>query len=1112
MKKYIEYKSCGNNTPDKKEHLERRDFLKMAVLGASVLAVSGVPSFAGPFSYEELKHLVPVDKKLSKAWIKSLFERGKPEIYSSKNKELKYIGMPVGGIACGQLYLGGDGRLWLWHIFKTEYSREKDHGQRFAAMTLGGHYANPDQVFTREKRPVEQGVAIKIKSGDDVQYRTLDANGFEDITFRGEYPIGKVQYNDKTLPVDVKLEAFSPFIPLDASESALPVTVLEYEVKNTSDKRVEVELMAWLENAVVPFLNDSKGGIRRNTLIKQKGRTTIQGTAEALIQKKEKERSDIVFEDFESHSYTNWTAEGKAFGAIPFSKNELASWQPVKGYKGQFFVNSHNSRDIDLELDETNEKSQASDNFTGTLTSKTFTISRKRITFNISGGNNPEKTTIDLIIDGKVVRTATGWNSNQMRLEHFDVSEFEGKKAELRITDNITGGWGNIGIDHIVFTDSNPSLTELEKQHGFGSMALSVLGENSSARISFDVNSEKAETTFENAEWVNNSSSSITKPLGERLVSALGQTLTILPGDSEKLTFLITWFFPHLNQQENETGQLLALNDIDTLKLHYYNRFNSANQVADYVTGNRKYLISNTKRWNKVWYNSTLPYWLLDRSFIPIDCLATNTALWFNNGRFYGWEGVECCPGTCQHVWHYTQSMARIFPEFERYLRQEIDYGLSFREDGGMGHRDETAGGYGKTVAHDGHCGTIIRAYREHKMSTDSQFLRANYQKIKKSVQFMIKEDKDKDGILEGGQHNTLDASWYGPMGWISSLYIGALASGKAMAIEMGDAHFAETCNDLIQKGQKNIVANLFNGEYFIHKPDPNHPKAINSNDGCHIDQVLGQSLAFQAGVPERIIPEAETLSALKSIWKYNFAPDAFIYQEQHKPIKGARIYATAGEAGTIMCTWPKGGDETAVPGMDKRPDKSPTWLGPGGYFDECMNGFEYQLASQMINEGMLTEGLAITKSVHERYDAKKRNPFNEIECGDHYSRSMASYGVYIAICGFNYHGPKGIISFNPKVSPEDFKSAFTTAEGWGSFSQKRDKGKQSNTLELFYGVLKINSLEVHLKKGINAASIKVFVNGKFISSVYSQIEEKVIVNVERLHLKNNQKFEIKIQ
>lgn len=923
--------------------VQRRDFLKTLGLGATALTIPGISTFAGPFSYDNMEHLVPEDKKLSASWIKSLYERGKPEVFTAENNEMKYIGMPVGGIACGHLYLGGDGRLWLWHIFKTEYSREKDHGQRFAAMTLGGHYANPDQVFTRENRPVDQGTVIQVKDGKDTFTKTLDSNGFKDIRFRGEYPIGKISYRDKELPFEVDLEAFSPFIPLDAKESSLPLTVMSYKVRNTSHRKIKVKLGKWLENAVCPYTKDIAWGNRKNSLEIDQERLTILSTVE---------NGDTV-------------------------------------------------------------------------------------------GANGEK---------------------------------------------------------------------LKDQHGYGSMALSILNnkELTKANVSVPIETKPARL-FDLLEPITKSKQEALAAFDKTMVGALSQEFELQPGEAKTVDFCISWYFPYLNQQEKETGQLLALKDLKYLKRHYYNRFNSASELAGYLQSRFAYLAGTTREWNKTWYDSTLPYWLLDRSFIPLDCLATNTVIWFNNERFYGWEGVECCPGTCQHVWHYTQAMARVFPEIERYLREEIDYGLSFREDGGMGHRDETAGNYGRTVAHDGHCGTIIRAYREHKMSPDMNFLKKNYPKIKQSVRFIINEDKDKDGLLEGGQHNTLDASWYGPMGWISSLYLGVLAAGKAMALEMNDTAFAGECDALLRLGQKNIVKKLYNGEYFIHIPDPKHPKAINSNDGCHIDQVLGQSLAFQAGVPDRIVPEKETRSALKSIWKYNFAPDAFIYQKQHKPIKGARIYATAGEAGTIMCTWPKGGSEKAVPGMDKRPDESPTWLGPGGYFDECMNGFEYQVASHMVNEGMIEKGLAITKSVHERYAAQKRNPYNEIECGDHYSRSMASYGVFTAVCGFDFHGSRGMLSFNPKINPENFKSPFITAEGWGSFTQKTGGNKLSCSLELAHGKLKLNKLQLGRNSKVNPKKVEGKLNGRKVNVNYTLSNGLISLDFDETILNYKDKLEITI-
>jgi hypothetical protein len=134
--------------------------------------------------------------------------------------------------------------------------------------------------------------------------------------------------------------------------------------------------------------------------------------------------------------------------------------------------------------------------------------------------------------------------------------------------------------------------------------------------------------------------------------------------------------------------------------------------------------------------------------------------------------------------------------------------------------------------------------------------------------------------------------------------------------------------------------------------------------------------------------------------------------------------------------------------------------------FNEVMNGFEYQVAGHMLWEGLVQQGLAVTRAVHDRHHPIKRNPWNEVECGDHYSRSMASYGVFIAACGFEYHGPKQHIGFAPRLTPEKFKAAFTSAEGWGSLSQSRTGKTQINRIDVKSGGLRVKSLALELPPG----------------------------------------------
>ena len=600
-------------------------------------------------------------------------------------------------------------------------------------------------------------------------------------------------------------------------------------------------------------------------------------------------------------------------------------------------------------------------------------------------------------------------------------------------------------------SNSSGPAVALSDEDDFGTMGLALLepGPDDLANTSAPADpGDTVPTGIFSLAAIN--SEATTKPFGQKLVGCLTHNFKLAPGATVKITFVVTWFFPNLR-----------LNRLPPQR-HYAVRFDSAKAVAAHVANNFTSLAAQTLLWHDTWYDSTLPFWFLDRTFLNTSILATSTCHRLGNpgnGRFYSWEGVGCCEGTCGHVWQYAHAVARVFPELERSVREEVDFGLGLQPDGAIHFRGE----FNNIPAIDAQAGAILRALREHEMSADNSFLIRNWPQIKKAVEWLIKKDGDSDGLIEGNQHNTLDTDWYGPVAWLSGLYLAALLAAGAMATETGDKEFAALCRKIFATGQKNLVAQLFDGEYFTNKVDPKHLDAINSGTGCEIDQVMGQSWAFQVGLP-RVLPGKETRAALRSLWRYNFTPDVGPYRAVYKP---GRWYAMPGEAGLLMCTFPRADWDYA-----QARGKGPEWA--AGYFNECMNGFEYQAAGHMLWEGMITEGLAVTRAVHDRYHASRRNPWNEIECGDHYVRSMASYGVYLAACGFEYHGPNGHLGFAPRLTPENFKAAFTAAEGWGTYRQQRAAGRQTQThqIEIKQGQLRLKTMAVELAPNVKLKSL----------------------------------------
>ena len=889
--------------------LDRRSFLKSSALTAAGLAFFRMPLMAGPFTSEDFDKIVPADKKLTREWVKSLFARGEPTVY--RGKELEKIGMPIGGVCAGQLYLGGDGKLWHWDIFNQP------------RRTDGSTYQNPLVPAS----PIEQGFALEVTVDGKKQVRPLTQAGFADISFCGEYPLARIEYQDRQVPVTVSLEAFSPFVPLYTDDSSLPATVLRYTVRNTGNAKAEVRLAGWLENAVCLFSAPGDATKRRNRVKRGQGLLLIQSDVE----------------------------------------------------------------------------------------------------------NGPAE---------KIL------------------------KPEIM------------------------SEADLQQPLDMGTMAIALLEPNGSDRAAAAVGAGN----FPEAAFAAESIDQAAQTNGRKLIGSLIRTMALGAGKEATVTFLVTWHFPYLDMQKWKIERMESLKDNGR---YYATKFPSAAAVAGYVATHFAALRDQTRLWHDTWYDATLPYWFLDRTMLNTVCLASATSHRFATGRFWGWEGVGCCEGTCTHVWHYAHAVARLFPDLERDLRKRTDFGTAIEQpSGAIRHRGE---GFGLAV--DGQAGCILRAYREHQMTADGVWLKDLWPNVKLAMQCLIKMDKG-EGLLDGHQWNTLDAGWYGQIAWLSGLYLASLRAAAEMATDMGDRAFAAECRKSADTGRESIKR-LFDQEYFINQVDPKHPDAINSGTGCEIDQVFGQSWAYQVGL-DRVIPEKETRLALQALWRYNFTPDCGAYR---KIYKGGRWFALAGEAGMLMCTFPR--EDWSFENASGKGNTD----GCCNLFNEVMNGFEYQVAGHMIWEGMVQQGLAVTRAVHDRHHPSKRNPWNEVECGDHYARSMASYGVFIAACGFEYHGPKRHIGFAPRLTPENFKAAFTSAEGWGSLSQNRKGKAQTNRIEIKWGGLRLRTLAFELPPGVTLKTAKLSVGTKRITAKALQTGQRVELKLAtEVTLKAKETIESKLE
>lgn len=511
----------------------------------------------------------------------------------------------------------------------------------------------------------------------------------------------------------------------------------------------------------------------------------------------------------------------------------------------------------------------------------------------------------------------------------------------------------------------------------------------------------------------------------------------LAPGAEREVPLRLYWYVPHSDLRTGpETG--------DAYRPWVGGRYRDIDALIEDAETRHEDLRRRSAAFRDAFFDTDLPPEVVEAVSSNLSILRSPTLLRQADGRIWAWEGCSdregCCAGSCTHVWNYAQALAHLFPELERSLR-ETELGECIDESGHCAFRAPLPirpASHASHAAADGQLGGVLKLYRDWRISGDTDWLRRLWPKARLSLEHAIATwDPDREGVLREPHHNTYDIEFWGADGMCSSIYVAALEAAARMAEALGDE--ARPYRELSVRGRERIETELFDGEHFVQRvqwrdlraPPPTEfaaelpgtrysPEArelleqegpkYQYGSGCLADGVIGSWLGAVCGLGETLDP-AKVESHLRAVHRHNLRRDLSAHANPQRS-----GYAFGNEGGLLLCTWPSGGRPTL----------------PFVYSEEVWTGIEYQVASHLILQRRIDEGLEIVRIARSRYDGRRRNPFDEIECGHFYARALSSYALLQALSGARYDAVDRVLHLTPAIAG-DFRAFLCTASGFGS-------------------------------------------------------------------------------